>query len=294
MSIVDWEVRLEQFVGRVDRAKVVSRVAERARREPVEIARALDIYLNEVSVGIRLVNSFLRPGMRVLEVGSGIGVLSAFLAVSGVDIVSLEPSAQGFDLMRAFRSELADFWHDVSVPELAIRGEELSPEAHGQFDLVFSLNVLEHVDDLGGVLQAIHSVLAPSGRSVHMTPNYTVPYEPHFGLPLVPIWPAYTARILPERVVSSDVWKSLNFVTGRRVRRIGRTLGFHVELVPSIMHDTVGRMMVDVGLRDRHGLVARLVSVAWNAPGIGKIVRELLRRWPAELASPMVFVTSSR
>jgi len=102
------------------------------------------------------------------------------------------------------------------------------------FDLIFSVMPLEHIPDFEAAFAGMAAVLAPQGRMIHLCPNYMVPYEPHFGLPLVPLAPRATALLLPS-LKASGLWRSLNFVTYRRVRRCAAAAGLTVEFAPRMM-----------------------------------------------------------
>ena len=55
----------------------------------------------------------------------------------------------------------------VAMPTIEPLGaEQLSQNEHGQFDLIFSVNVLEHMHPLQRNLDAMAAVLAPGGLSV--------------------------------------------------------------------------------------------------------------------------------
>ena len=280
---------LDSFLARIDIPTTAAQIALAENLDVLEVQRILGIYLNEVASGLQLITPYLQPHARILEVGSGIGVLAAFLSCAGYHVVSLEPSTSGFDLMSAIRETLSQLWPDTTLVTLTIPAERLDPTVHGAFDFVYSVNVLEHVDDLPSVLRSIHSVLAVGAKSVHMTPNYTIPYEPHFGLPLVPFRPGLTRILFPSRLGTSDVWESLNFVTGRGVRKIGKELGLDISLSPGIVHSMSSRILKDQIFRARHAALARLVLAVWNRPRIGVVVQAVLRKWPSAWASPMVF-----
>lgn len=55
----------------------------------------------------------------------------------------------------------------------------------GHFDFVFSNQVLEHVEDLDGVLSEIRRVLKPDGKSLHLFPSRDVWREGHCGIPFL-------------------------------------------------------------------------------------------------------------
>jgi hypothetical protein len=47
---------------------------------------------------------------------------------------------------------------------------------------------------------------------IHLCPNYTIPYEPHFRRLLVPFIPSALAPVRPD-LKRNDLWRSLTFVT---------------------------------------------------------------------------------
>lgn len=58
------------------------------------------------------------------------------------------------------------------------------PFEDGFFDLIVSNQVLEHVDDLPGVLDEIHRVLKPNGKFLALFPSKDVIREGHYGIPM--------------------------------------------------------------------------------------------------------------
>jgi len=103
-------------------------------------------------------------GRRVLEIGSGIGNLSAFLL--GAERLVLTDTREEY--LKRLRQRFARHPH-VAVERLYL------PTEHGalagqRFDTIICLNVLEHVGDDSASLVAIRSMLAPSGRLVLLVP----------------------------------------------------------------------------------------------------------------------------
>lgn len=109
----------------------------------------------------------LRPGERVLEVGSGAGHLTKRLADRGVDITGIDvnPNAgeiAGTDRVVTMRAEALEF-------------------ADNHFDAIVSVHAIEHIPDLTSALGEMARVLRPGGRALMIYPA-----EPVQGLFAIP------------------------------------------------------------------------------------------------------------
>jgi glycosyltransferase involved in cell wall biosynthesis len=104
-------------------------------------------------------------GRRILEVGSGTGLLTRYLANRG-DLVATDLDGEYVELLgRTY----ADNPH-VAVRQLdlaRLADAELEP---GTFDTVICSNVLEHVENDQSALEGMHDLLAPGGRVVLVVP----------------------------------------------------------------------------------------------------------------------------
>jgi len=103
-------------------------------------------------------------GRSVLEIGSGIGNLSAFL----VDRDRLVLTDTREEYLSRLRQRFAGR-PNVSVARLYLPDEDRAV-AGQRFDTVICLNVLEHVDDDISALHAIRRLLGPGGRLVLLVP----------------------------------------------------------------------------------------------------------------------------
>jgi 2-polyprenyl-3-methyl-5-hydroxy-6-metoxy-1,4-benzoquinol methylase len=104
---------------------------------------------------------------RCLDYGAGKGELAINLARSGCAVTYFDVPGRSCDYAgwNAQRSGL--------TLTFTSRKEEIMAEvaARGKYDTILSLDVLEHLPDLGGELEFLASVLAPGGRMILTVPE---------------------------------------------------------------------------------------------------------------------------
>lgn len=103
-------------------------------------------------------------GQHVLEIGSGIGNLSAFL----VDRRRLVVSDTAPEYLERLRERFGAY-PNVQVARLYLPFVD-GPLARERFDTIVCLNVLEHVRDDAESLAAMRRLLAPGGRVIVLVP----------------------------------------------------------------------------------------------------------------------------
>ncbi|MDE2412885.1 MAG: bifunctional 2-polyprenyl-6-hydroxyphenol methylase/3-demethylubiquinol 3-O-methyltransferase UbiG [Sphingomonadales bacterium] len=110
----------------------------------------------------------VRPlaGKRALDVGCGAGLLCEPLSRLGAAVTGVDAAAENIVAATAHAAG-AGLTIDYRQGELAALGL-------GQFDLVTSMEVIEHVADKAGFVAALAACLAEGGLMVLSTPNRTV------------------------------------------------------------------------------------------------------------------------
>ena len=275
---------LEQYIHDLTSPGCVDFCSRRSGISPELVRRRLYDYAGEVRAGVRLLERIQLQGRRVLEVGAGLGLLAVWLKQLGVSIVLLEPGEGGFDEHRRLLDAVLEWLHASDAAVLRIGAEELDPARHNQFDVIFSVNVLEHIPRLEEALAGMRRVLAPGGVMRHTCPNYVVPYEPHYGVPLVPVTPSRTALLWPP-LRRQPLWQSLNFVTYGRIVRFCETHGLRHQFDEGLLADAFSRLDRDPAFRARRGRTVLVAGRLLRASGL----LSLLERVPPRWATPMAF-----
>jgi SAM-dependent methyltransferase len=101
-------------------------------------------------------------GLRVLEIGCGLGTDGAQFAKAGADYSGVDLTQAAIDLART-RFEVSGLKGEFRVAD----AEKLD-FADDSFDLVYSHGVLHHTPDTARAVAEIHRVLKPGGRAVVM------------------------------------------------------------------------------------------------------------------------------
>ena len=111
--------------------------------------------------------SSFRPltGKRALDVGCGAGLLSEPLARLGATVTALDAAQENIAIARAHAEG-----QGLLIDYRATPVEQLDSEG---FDLVTSMEVIEHVTDPAAFIGALAAKLAPGGLLILSTPNRT-------------------------------------------------------------------------------------------------------------------------
>ena len=113
---------------------------------PAEITDPLRTYISEAKFFKNIVApdvANLNSGSYVIEVGSGIGLLSLHLASMGFEVTAFEPQSSGFNQMNAMRSLISENWKP-SAPNVEFREASLNQTTQLEklADYIFAINVI--------------------------------------------------------------------------------------------------------------------------------------------------------
>ncbi|MBA3442758.1 MAG: class I SAM-dependent methyltransferase, partial [Pyrinomonadaceae bacterium] len=106
---------------------------------------------------IETVRFFFSPCKRVLEIGGGSGYQAGLIAFWGCDVVSIDLPDRPVPQARFY-------------PVLDYDGINI-PFANESFDIIFSSNVLEHIQLLPPICAEMRRVLKAEGLAIHLVPS---------------------------------------------------------------------------------------------------------------------------
>ncbi len=241
--------------------------------------------LNEAEFGYRNIRDHLMqcgPDARILEIGSGPCVLLSQLRIDfpHLDVTGVEPIGPGFD---NFDSTLNQLMQSYGFKLQKTGYEEFTDP--GPFDLIFLINVFEHLPDWRDFLEFVSGRLKTDGKCIILCPNYGFPYESHFSLPIIlnkKLTYAVFKKSIERHEDSSNghgLWKSLNFVKWSEVKRHARRVGFDITFKTSIVREMIERLQHDKAFAERQTKVALLASLASKTGLVRLIEWRALRRF---------------
>ena len=231
---------------------------------PPEITDPLRTYISEAKffkniVALDVAN--LISGSYVIEVGSGIGLLSLHLASLGFEVTAFEPQSSGFNQMNAMRSLISENWKP-SAPQVEFREASLNQTTQLEklADYIFAINVIEHVHNFEELITHAVKAKTPEATMRIVCPNYSIPYEPHFNIPII-----FTKRITKfvfghkihnSKIPDSDeFWGDLSWPTQKKLKKILKSKGWNVEFSRDATHEYLNRAFSDSDFIVRKGRI---------------------------------------
>jgi len=250
----------------------------------------LRVCLNEVYVGVDLIWDDLieRKPSSILEVGAGSKLVSYFLKQKGFDVIALEPFQDGFGFYESVWKLTSQQFAHINLKTIPLYAEELDPQNNGYFDYMFSVNVLEHIHKFEEAIQAMKSVLNKGGAMRHTCPNYNIPYEVHFGIPLLPFTPITTRHFFQKKIAKrQDVWDSLNFITYTRTKKALNKFNLESSFTTGLTYEAFERLGADPVFQERHGKT--IAGKTYKFLKTTKLLK-LMKHLPKSHTTPMEFI----
>lgn len=146
------------------------------------------------------------PHARVLDFGAGGGQFAAPLAGLGLNVTALEPDQLLQQRLRAQGLR-------------AVGSTQELPDA--SFDYIYTLNVLEHIEDDAAALRSLHAKLTDRGRLLIYVPAFPVLYT------------SMDAKVGHVRRYTRDTLTARVTAAGFRIERVGYadSIGFFATLL---------------------------------------------------------------
>lgn len=234
-----------------------------------ELLYLYDIYEAEAEFGWRYIApdiETLQRGAKVTEVGAGALLLSCQLVRAGFDVTAIEPTGSGFSHFGEMRKMVLEV---ASRQGCAPKVLDLAAEAlevHDWTDYAFSVNVMEHVNDVALVIANVGRSLRVGASYRFTCPNYLFPYEPHFNIPNL-ISKKLTERVFSRKIFGATnmpdplgTWKSLNWINAWRIRRVARRLPWvRVSFNRSLLVTALERIVTDSQFAGRRSPMMRKI-----------------------------------
>jgi len=247
-----------------------------------DLLSLFNIYAGDARFGASVIAPdvhHLSSSGQILEIGAGILLLSCHLQREGYAVTAVEPVGRGFSHLDRLRKIVLDYASEGGfAPTLfTIRAEDL--EFMSEFDYAFSINVMEHVEDVAVVLRRVLAAIRPGGRHRFLCPNYLFPYEPHFNIPTL-FSKALTEHLLGKYIHSSQsvvdpegTWMSLNWISVSQVRRICcKELGMEPVFDHSVFYRFIQRALHDNDFQRRRAPMILSVLHALDRLGMTRLL----------------------
>src|SRR6478752_8092045 len=144
-------------------------------------------------------------GLTLLDIGCGGGLLSEPMARLGFTVTAVDASENNIKTAAAHAAE-----QGLEIGYRPATAEQLLAEGAGPFDVVLTMEVIEHVADPGEFLRTCSKLLKPGGLMIVATLNRTLK-----ALALAKIGAEYVLRWVPP---GTHDWN--RFVTPAELRRM--------------------------------------------------------------------------
>lgn len=166
-----------------------------------------------------------KKGLKILEVGCGLGYLTYALNQSGHPTKGIDISSKSIDLAR---KEFGDFFINLAIEDLEEDGNK--------FDLIIATELIEHLKDPRAFLCKCNRLLNPKGALILTTPN-----KDYYGNNYL-----WNTELPPLH---------LSWIGRRGLQKLGESVGFSVDffnyLSEGVANFEINNLMTDFILSRR-------------------------------------------
>ena len=161
-------------------------IVEEILKNKKSLYNEIKIRLEESKFGIDMVSSFLnklKPNSNILEIGSGLCLLLLKITENHpkLSINRMEPIGERFDffdiILKSFETE------EKKIDLFKTKFEDYDEKK--KFDLIFSVNVSERVENWHVYFDFLKKFLSRNGIALIYCLNYRSPCDCHFRIPML-------------------------------------------------------------------------------------------------------------
>ena len=203
----------------------------------------------------------------IIEIGSGTGILLNELsnAFPKKNFFGLDPHESGFHNYENIKKNLP------KKDNLKFKKAHLRDLHHSdKYDLIFSFNVFEHVENQLSFIKDSYQLLKDGGKKIIFFPNYDFPYEPHFVIPLI-INKSITFRLFKYKINNQEknknevgLLKGINFNGRRKIKKMLINEKIKFEFDNNIQEKIFDRIVNDPSqyFKKRQNFVSKLALLS--------------------------------
>ncbi|NDB17319.1 MAG: bifunctional 2-polyprenyl-6-hydroxyphenol methylase/3-demethylubiquinol 3-O-methyltransferase UbiG, partial [Gammaproteobacteria bacterium] len=164
--------------------------------------------------------------LRLLDIGSGGGLVAEPLTRLGADVVGIDATARNVEVARihAVESGLAIDYRVQTV-------ESLAAEAPGAFPLVTCMEMLEHIPDPAATVHALAQLVSPGGSLIVSTLNRNFR-----SFMLAIVGAEYLTRLVPRGTHEYE-----RLIKPSQLASWARSAGLELAELRGIEYDPIGR-----------------------------------------------------
>ena len=244
-------------------------------------------FIRSARYGYNSINSYvagLKENSNILEVGGGACILAAQLSKKYplLRFYTIEPHAEGFQSFNKISHFLAKKYNfNVYFGDFS----SFSTTENKKFDLIFTIDVLEHLPNYEYFLKWSKDHLNNSGNLVTVFPNFRFPFDYHFRIPIL-LNKKITGFIFQHKIRRHEInnnceglWSSLNFIKVKELKELLDRLGFIVRHSTFAFDYILEQINSDRALVRRVGILGTIAKFAYDVGALKIFRSKILQNW---------------